>query len=98
MATLEEAKRCPRCDKPGQVGAPKDTLRPGTKVVVITCGTKGCVWEGTGWPVQINPDGSIPDAAPAGTVRGDKQFGDVNPLLDNQRIAAVEEQIRSYGG
>lgn len=98
MATLEEAKRCPKCDQPGQVGAPKDTLRPGTRVVVVTCKTEGCRWEGTGWPVQINPDGSIPDAAPEGTVRGDKQFEIVNPLLADQRIAALENRIREYGG
>jgi hypothetical protein len=98
MTTLEDAKRCPRCEKSGRVGPPKNTLRPGTQVVVVTCETVGCPWEGTGWPVQINPDGSIPDAAPTGTVRGEKQFGTVNPLLDNQRIQAVEQQIRKYGG
>lgn len=50
------------------------SARPGTNVVNVFCRNPLCTWCDTSWVVQINPDGSIPDAAPAGVARGDKQY------------------------
>jgi hypothetical protein len=75
-ATWEEARRCSRCHESGESrGGKRPTLRAGVFVVLVYCRTESCSWFDTAWPVQINEDGSIPDAAPAGTARGEKQFG-----------------------
>ncbi len=70
--TLEEAGKCPRCQKPGEQGAPQPSAEPGVRVIPFTCRTEGCRWFNTGWIVQLNPDGSIPE--PSETPRGAKQF------------------------
>lgn len=62
-STYEEAKRCPKCDKPGEVTRDIPAgrgLPPGTRVHEITCRTPLCPWENTPWMVQVNADGSIP--------------------------------------
>jgi hypothetical protein len=45
------------------------------KLINVFCTNVMCTWDQTSWVVQINEDGSIPDAAPAGQPRGEKQFG-----------------------
>jgi hypothetical protein len=62
----EEAQRCPMCD---QTGVEQDQLRTtevspstGKPVTIHTfhCENSRCVWNGTGWIVQVNDDGTIP--------------------------------------
>lgn len=60
--TFEEAKRCPKCDKPGEevrVIVHKDLPR-GAKLHEIFCRTELCRWYNTPWMVQTNADGSVP--------------------------------------
>jgi hypothetical protein len=90
--TLEEASKCPRCDNFGDVGPRRPTAKPGYDCIVITCKTELCPWYDTGWIVQINPDGTIPDAAPPGTVRGAKQFD----VLPDDAIRAANEQAAAF--
>jgi hypothetical protein len=71
MPTLEEAGRCPKCQQPGVQGKTLPTQEIGKKVIMFTCETKSCRWYNTGWPVQINADGTIPVTFG----QGDKAFG-----------------------
>jgi hypothetical protein len=63
--TLEEAKRCPKCDEPGEhtntkLGNKNQTR--GAKNYEFTCRNERCKWLDTPYYVQVNPDGSIPPA------------------------------------
>jgi hypothetical protein len=62
LPTFEEAKRCPKCNQPGEDRAtrPAPGLVRGTTLHVIYCVTKLCPWFETSWFVQVNPDGSVP--------------------------------------
>jgi hypothetical protein len=71
MATWEEARLCPKCGNAGQETGTMPTRKRGVKVVNLTCKNPLCRWCDTGWIVQINADGSIPDAMSA---LGPKQF------------------------
>lgn len=75
--TLEEARRCPRCEQPGnRVGvnvAKAPGVSRGTKIETYECVNERCEYgpitqpvkmNGQRWAVQINPDGTIP---PKGT-------------------------------
>ncbi len=68
MATLEEAKICPRCSEPGRLSH-EHKFRSGKKVITFMCDNERCRWYSTGWLVQVNPDGTIPER-----VAGAKQF------------------------
>lgn len=68
--TLEERKRCPKCGVPGMVVSEVAIPgRRGAKLIMMRCmnGTKdklgptpdSCVWFLTGWPIQVNADGSL---------------------------------------
>jgi hypothetical protein len=76
MPTYEEAKRCPKCKQPGRlksvenpIVSPEDRVRfdiqRGAKVETYVCINERCRWFETGWVVQLNPDGSIPDRTQA---------------------------------
>lgn len=60
--TFEMAKKCPKCNKPGEDR--RTTLakgmKPGTTVHHIYCASVLCPWYNTPWMVQVNPDGSVP--------------------------------------
>lgn len=90
MATLEEASHCPRCKEVGEQGAPQVSAEPGIRIIVFTCRNERCRWYNTGWPVQLNPDGSIPE--PSETPRGPKQFDRPSKLA----IAQNMEQAAQY--
>ena len=65
MTTLEDAKRCPRCGEPGEENGMRPAgpgAVPGTKMLTVLCRVESCRWFGTGWVIQINPDGTIPEA------------------------------------
>ena len=61
---LDEAKRCPKCQQPGEQQAGYELVKEGrhrgAKVHTFICQNEDCVWYKTGWVLQINPDGSIP--------------------------------------
>jgi hypothetical protein len=59
MATLEEARKCPKCQMSGTEGSTK-RIRDG-KLVQFICKTMNCRWFETSWTVQVRADGSIPD-------------------------------------
>lgn len=58
---FEEAKRCPKCGKPGndRTMYPAPKVR-GAMIHMIYCENKLCTWFDTCWMVQVNADGSIP--------------------------------------
>lgn len=62
--TDEEARRCPKCKKPGEVRKtePAKNMPTGTKIQHVFCVTDRCKWFDTPWMVQVNPDGTIPPA------------------------------------
>jgi len=98
-ATWEEARKCPKCNLSGEPrGGPKPSLRPGVKLINVFCTTETCRWFGTSWVVQINEDGSIPDAAPTGVARGEKQFGSENLLAPHLTTNLVDKVNREAAG
>jgi hypothetical protein len=62
MPTLEEAQRCPKCDKPGEIDG-TGTQIPGSrnKRLYIFCRNELCRWYDTSWVVDVKPDGSVPE-------------------------------------
>lgn len=101
MATLEEAKRCPKCNNVGKENGIKPGAKPRTKVLVMLCENPLCRWHGTGWMIQINPDGSIPD--PADNPRGPKQFiiprteGEANAIIESINAEAQQAYDITHG-
>jgi hypothetical protein len=90
MATWEEARVCPKCGNAGHEDGRLPTKKPGVTAVKLTCENPLCKWYDTPWFVQINKDGSIPDAMSA---LGPKQF--VIPKTEaeaNALIKAANEQ------
>jgi hypothetical protein len=61
-ASYEEATRCPKCEMPGRVRSKQPVLgRPkGTQLHLVYCENDRCTWYDTSWPVQVNPDGTVP--------------------------------------
>jgi hypothetical protein len=90
--TFEEAKRCPKCDKPGEDTGSKPTTKRGVKVHVIKCQTPLCSWYETTWLVQVNEDGSIPKAYEQ---LGDKQFPLASPETETRVQEAIDAQLRA---
>lgn len=67
MTTFEEAKRCPKCDQPGEVVGDR-SLRPapgvtrGARLKIIHCRNSRCYWfNQVCRTIQVNPDGTIPE-------------------------------------
>jgi hypothetical protein len=64
-STYEEATRCPKCRKPGEVTRKDKTgkqsrLPKGTMVHTVYCRNQICPWLDTCWLVQVNKDGTVP--------------------------------------
>jgi hypothetical protein len=88
MATLEEARKCPKCDRIGDLGGARPMQdRPGYQVINCYCRNPLCPWLDTPWIIQVNPDGSVPDPAPLGQARGEKLYGD--PLTGEAKTQAA---------
>jgi hypothetical protein len=100
--TFEEAKRCPRCDKPGedrkQMVVLGKSFKGGKAPVAHTiyCVTELCPWYNTPWIVQVNGDGTIPP--PQDHSRTQKEYvGDfgtpeeAKALIDSLRRQAASE-------
>lgn len=89
--TFEEAKKCPKC---GQIGEDvkqtpgRDGRGKPVTVHTIMCRTQLCRWFGTGYLVQVNEDGSIPDAY-SGVANSHKQF----PTISQESATKIEENI-----
>lgn len=97
--TWEEARKCPKCQLSGEPqGGPRPSLREGVKILNVFCKNEQCTWFGTSWLVQINEDGSIPDAAPTGAPRGEKQFGNDNLLSPHLTTGLVDKINREAAG
>lgn len=86
MTTFEEAKRCPKCERPGKDEGAKPGRRAGVKVHTIRCETQLCRWYNTTWLVQVNEDGSIPEAY---SQVGHKQF----PKVSDESITRINEAL-----
>jgi len=69
MANLEDAIRCPKCDKPGYLFNTRMVKSPRTgrkeSVHIYKCDNKLCLWYDTGWTVQIS-DGQALERARGG--------------------------------
>jgi hypothetical protein len=87
--TFEEAKLCPKCGNPGDDR--KKTFERNSRgrlveVHLIYCTTKLCRWHNTAWVVQVNEDGTIPEAYQQ---LGDKQY----PKISQESATRIEENI-----
>jgi hypothetical protein len=95
MTTFEEAKRCPKCELPGEdksTTAAKNSEGKPVKVHMIFCRNSECPWFDTSWIVQVNPDGSIPEAY---SQLGPKQFPKVSGEMETKIRESIEAQVRA---
>lgn len=59
--TYEEAKRCPKCEQPGEKTKEEPARRvPGARLHTIYCRNPKCKWYDTPYIIQVNADGTIP--------------------------------------
>ena len=88
--TFEEAKLCPKCELPGDdvsSSAGKDSRGKPVVLHMIFCRNDTCKWYNTNWIVQVNSDGSIPQAY---SQVGDKKY----PKLSQESVTRIEESIQ----
>jgi len=101
--TFEAAKRCPKCDTPGEEvsRSPAKGGRPGTMVALVYCRngqedangvvSGSCRWFNTAWPIQINPDGTVPIIDHTKT---EKEYPGLLPDEQQERyLASVQRQL-----
>src|SRR5262245_58990788 len=62
-------------------------------VFIFHCDNNRCVWFGTGWMVQINPDGTIP-MRPSG---GDKAFPELTPAQETLARDTIRKIVAEDG-
>ena len=91
------ARTCWKCGRYGtETGV--QNIGEGRKVHGFTCETKGCGNERTGWVVQTNRDGSIPDRTKGFRSMQDTEFQhDVAQRMANQgrrNLEILEAQIK----
>lgn len=89
--TLDEARRCPKCQMPGEFAGSQDAPRMprGTKLHRYVCKNERCRWNGTVCRiVQINPDGTIP----AAVTNRPKSFPAI-PDRTEQVRAQIDQQL-----
>jgi hypothetical protein len=84
--TLEEAKRCPRCQEPGLEVVL--TRTPDGTVHTYQCENERCRWHQERWLVQVRPDGTIPDRTKDKGGR-DKEF----PAMTDSVLAMGQRQV-----
>lgn len=93
--TFEVAKRCPKCDMPGEdMGASPAKNQRGQNVAVhsIFCRNPECIWYNTNWIVQVNPDGSVPKPY---SQLGNKKFPKLSPESVTRVQEAIAEQLKA---
>lgn len=94
---LEQAARCPKCDKPGQLTMvkPVPIEQGGGHVNVYNCDNDRCVWgeQGSGWIVQTDERGFVfeRDHGPRGM---DKDFPKMSPDALARGRRNLEDVIR----
>lgn len=85
--TFEAAKRCPKCQEPGHQRH-VERLRDGGKVFGLECKNQVCPWYDTGWVVQVDKDGEIPD-------RMDKpRAPTVHANISDEELERFRESVR----
>lgn len=95
MATLEEASHCPRCSQAGTEVLTSRGPR-GSIIHVFNCMNQLCRWFETGWTVQTNADGTVPERT-----AGDKEFPALTPgqeAMANRYLEEIEQaDLRDTG-
>lgn len=87
--TFEEACRCPKCGQPG--ASTKQITHPsGTTIFTVLCENSLCLWYNTGWLVQRNRDGSIPERE-RGPRGADKDFVPYTPEQEAYARRVLED-------
>jgi hypothetical protein len=92
MTTFNDAKRCPKCDMPGDDVSSQPAKRRGTVVHVIFCRNDGCNWYNTSWLVQVNEDGTIPE--PYSQI-GPKQYPKLSAETETRVQEAIQKQLQA---
>lgn len=87
--TFEEAKRCPKCNTPGEDTGILDAVKASHATVhVIQCVNRQCKWYATSYLVQVNEDGSVPPP------RKNQPKAYPMPKLSQQQIERIENTIQ----
>jgi hypothetical protein len=92
MTTFETAKRCPKCEQPGEDVQTMRGSRPGVLVHTIFCRNQVCIWLNTSWLVQVNEDGSVPEAYQQ---LGPKSFPKLSPEAETRVQEALATQLKA---
>ncbi len=90
MTTLEEARRCPRCEQLGtSAGSKPAPERWMGTLHLYKCENKRCArYEGV-WVVQVRPDGTIPEP----TLHREKSFPAMDGMSARDRIARARANV-----
>ena len=91
--TFEEAKRCPKCQEPGRDTGATRRVQNGL-LHTIECVNPRCKWfKQPGWQVQVNYDGTIPQA----TMDREKFFNKLpersQESIDRQMQSILDQQL-----
>ncbi len=86
--TFDQAKRCPKCDNPGE----QDVVRngPDYKLYTFICRNEACAWFGTGWVVQRMDDGTIPEREPS----REKSFPAIPGMTQEKAIKSLKQTAK----
>lgn len=100
--SFEDARRCPKCDELGH-NAGKQRGPNRSTIHTFTCRNEKCPWNGTGWIVQVNNDGSIADRDDERGSAANYQKPKVPRVLDSdmekyrERLRQERMQSRDHG-
>ena len=96
MTSFEDAKKCPKCGKPGEDMGSRSVRSPNSGATVqihsIYCRTQLCPWLDTMWIVQVNEDGTIPEAY---SQLGNKQYPKLSPESEARINDAIKHQLEA---
>lgn len=93
MATWEEASKCPKCGLTGEAGKVNFIRGSRDRLIQLTCMNKVCKWYNTSWPVQVRPDGSVPDAD---TRPREKEFPErMGGLIIHRSMEQLERELEA---
>jgi hypothetical protein len=90
--TFEEAKVCPKCSKPGEDAGASPSAKPDVKIHLIWCRSEDCEWYNTNWLVQVNSDGTVPEAY---SQIGPKSYPKLSAESETRVREAIEAQLRA---
>lgn len=92
--TLEEAKRCPKCNEPGEETGSKPLRTSetrGARLLDVFCRNSRCSWYNTPWVIQVNPDGTVPPP----NMNREKRFPKLDPVVGERVIGNLERQLEA---